>query len=64
MVELSDNRGFFDKSNKWGFIDKNGKVVIPLKYSGLYDFREGLARVVLNDKYGYIERDGTEYFED
>ena len=37
---------YSNESNKWGFIDKSGKVVVPLQYDLAYDFSEGLACVM------------------
>ena len=47
-----------DKYNedKYGFIDKSGKLAVPLKYEWAGSFSEGLAAVYLNDKYGFISR--------
>ena len=47
-------------NNKWGFIDKTGKEVIPLIYDEVRDFSEGLACVKLNSKYGFIDGKGKE----
>lgn len=43
-------------NNKYGFIDKQGKVIIPIKYDYVDTFSEGLARVELNEKYGFIDK--------
>src|SRR5438445_13333722 len=43
------------KEGKFGYIDKTGKVVIPLTYDEAYDFREGLARVEINGKTGFVD---------
>ena len=43
---------------KWGFIDKTGKVIVPLRYSGAGSFREGLAAVKKGDKWGFIDKTG------
>jgi len=32
-------------NRKWGFIDKTGKEVIPLKYYSISNYSEGLALV-------------------
>ena len=47
-----------DKYNedKYGFIDKSGKLAVPLKYDWAGSFSEGLAAVSLNDKWGFISR--------
>jgi hypothetical protein len=47
-------------NGKWGYIDKTGKEVIPLKYDHAGNFYEGLADVKLNDKWGYIDKTGKE----
>ena len=39
---------------KYGFIDKTGKEIIPIKYDNAEFFSEGLALVKLNNKYGFI----------
>src|SRR5215471_3291270 len=55
-----------DSSLKWGFIDKNGKVVIPLIYDVVTFFRDGLAVVGKsygrgqNLKWGVIEKLGPQ----
>lgn len=46
------------KNDRWGFIDKTGKIVIPLKYCGVRDFSEGLAAVAVGKKVGYINTAG------
>ena len=61
----------FRKDNKWGFCDKNKKIVIPLKYDAVYPFWEGLAAVnigaesyeggaVSGGKWGFIDKTGKE----
>ncbi|PJB55344.1 MAG: hypothetical protein CO098_16820, partial [Bacteroidetes bacterium CG_4_9_14_3_um_filter_41_19] len=45
-------------NKKYGFIDKTGKVVIPLMYEFALPFSEGLARVELNGKKVYINKAG------
>ena len=46
---------------KWGFIDMRGNFVIPPKYVGARDFKNGLAGVAIEDpyKYGFIDKTGT-----
>jgi TonB family protein len=43
---------------KYGYIDKTGRMVIPLQYSGADNFSEGLARVEIGGKSGYIDKTG------
>ena len=40
---------------KWGFADELGKTVIPHKFHGVDEFHEGLAAVLLSNKYGFID---------
>lgn len=42
----------------WGFIDKNGIKVIPVKYDSVLSFSECLASVKVKDKYGVINSQG------
>lgn len=59
-VELFQNDVSYRRPSKYGYINKTGKEVIPLKYDFADDFSEGLARVVLDDKAGYIDKIGKE----
>jgi WG containing repeat len=43
---------------KHGFINKKGKLVVPLKYESAGNFSHGLASVSQNDKYGFIDSTG------
>ncbi|MGL4375735.1 MAG: WG repeat-containing protein, partial [Microcoleaceae cyanobacterium] len=40
------------KNGKWGFIDKNGKVIVKPKYDEVRNFSEGLAAVKIGNKLG------------
>lgn len=42
----------------YGFIDKDGKEVVPLKYKDAIVFQEGLAYVMNKDERGYINTSG------
>lgn len=49
-----------NSDGKWGFIDKTGKVVVPLVYRMCGDFSEGLASVETEDeKWGYVNTQGN-----
>ena len=51
--------GVMDANEKWGFIDKTGKVVISCQWKGARDFHEGLALVKdANEKWGFIDKTG------
>ncbi|WP_299458287.1 WG repeat-containing protein [uncultured Microscilla sp.] len=47
-----------EKNGKYGFVDENGKEVIPPKYEWVGKFKEGVVRVFNNNKAGYIEKAG------
>ena len=47
-----------DDSKKWGIIDKTGKFIISNCESVDY-FYDGLARVCIDKKWGYIDMDGN-----
>ena len=54
--DFSDGLARVGKGGKYGFIDKIGKIVIPLEYNEVdYHFSDGLARVVKITKNGAIE---------
>jgi hypothetical protein len=44
---------------KYGYIDKEGRTVIPLKFDNAQPFSEGLAAVMVGSKWGYINKSGA-----
>lgn len=56
----------FQIKNKWGFKDEeSGKVIIQCKYDAVKQYNQyNLAMVKINGKWGYIDRNGKEYFEE
>ena len=55
---FSDGLAAVELNDKFGFIDKTGREVIPLIYDNAYSFSNGLAVVALNGKYGFIDETG------
>ena len=50
-----------DEKGKYGFkLRSTDEIVIPLKYDDAYHFREGLAAVKLNGKWGFIDKTDKE----
>ena len=49
----------YRKGDKWGFCNRDRKMVIPTVYDSVYLFSEGLAPVHLNSKCGYIDTKGN-----
>ncbi len=69
VISLSDDGYDNNISNRVGYIDKDGQLVIPFEFDGIpsgeggdyldfNDFSEGLAAVSKNDKYGFINAKG------
>lgn len=62
--EYSEVRPFKDgmaavkKNEKWGFINKQGIVSVPIVYDNVCDFSEGLAAVEQNGKCGFVDKSG------
>ncbi len=46
-------------AGKWGFIDRSGKIVVKPEFEKVEEFSEGLAVVLRNDKYGFIDKTGA-----
>ena len=43
------------QNGKWGFVDKDGTVVIPLQYEDARSFSNGLAAVKKGKKWGFVD---------
>ena len=55
---FSDGLALVKLDGKWGFIDKEGHVVIPFEYDDAEDFSEGLAHVEKDGEWFYINQKG------
>ena len=53
--DFSEGLATVKLNDKYGYIDKTGKEIIPCKYNDAWNFSEGFAKVALNGKYGYID---------
>ena len=51
------------KAEKWGFMTKNGNVVVALDYEQVGRFSESLCPVILNGKIAYIDATGKQITE-
>jgi len=53
------------KDNKFGWLDKQGNIVIEVKFSSDNEpsFKDGLAKVKLGDKYGFVDTKGKVIIE-
>jgi tetratricopeptide (TPR) repeat protein len=50
-------------NGKWGFVDKDGNMVIDAKYDGARSFSNGLAAVKISGKWGFIDINGDVVIE-
>ncbi|HHU43197.1 MAG: WG repeat-containing protein [Bacillota bacterium] len=50
----------FNKGGKWGFTDRNGKVVIPPQFDEVFSYKEDLCCVEKDERFGFIDREGVE----
>ncbi|HEC1792471.1 TPA: WG repeat-containing protein [Campylobacter lari] len=46
-------------NGKWGFIDKNGEIIINPIFDNVSNFKENLASVNLNGKWDFIDKNGN-----
>lgn len=58
-----EGRAAFVQDEKWGFVDKEGKVVIPPLYDTVGDFTSGVAIACLGGKWGVINLNGQAVFD-
>src|SRR6185312_10867040 len=62
---FNNGRAKFKIGNKYGFINRKGKIIINPIYNYADDFSEGFAQVVIGDNYhwttnlGYIDTSGN-----
>ncbi|MBR5227574.1 MAG: WG repeat-containing protein [Clostridia bacterium] len=53
------NRTAVKKGDKWGFIDKNSEIAVPIIYDSIKNFQNGFAEVCINHKWGFVDLNGT-----
>ena len=61
--DFSEGLAVVKLNEKYGFIDKTGREVIPFKYDYIMDLKDGLVAVQLNGKWNYINKRGNWYNE-
>jgi WG containing repeat len=54
----SDGLIRFEQNNRYGYMDRQGNVIIQPKFDNVGIFSEGLAWVEINKKLGYIDKTG------
>ncbi len=58
-VQIKANDDANTAHGKWGFIDRNGNIVIKPQYEGAGDFVQGRAAVEVIGKWRYIDKSGA-----
>lgn len=54
----------YRKGDSWGFCNRKKELVIPAVYDLVFGFADGLLRVQFNGKWGYMDMQGVQYWED
>ncbi len=54
IFEFNNGLGRIRRNNKYGFLNNNGEIAIPLIYESAEDFSDGLALVKINGCWGFI----------
>jgi hypothetical protein len=57
-LNFSEGLALINIDNKWGYIDKAGKIVINPQFDWAWNFFDGLAMVGIGDKLGYLDKTG------
>jgi hypothetical protein len=48
-----------EKDGKHGYVNKDGKVIIPLIYDEGMDFVDGRAGIMIDNKWGFVDTTGN-----
>lgn len=64
LYRLQEGLAPAQKDNKWGFVDKKGRTVIPFKYDMVLPFYEGYAPVMLNNQWKIVDKKGRYLLKD
>ncbi|MBC7552418.1 MAG: WG repeat-containing protein [Taibaiella sp.] len=64
-MDFSEGMAAVCIDGKWGYINTEGTLVVPCIYDDyIDDFCDGLVLVELKDDFGYIDKNGVQYWED
>lgn len=58
LWDFKDGFAAVENGEKWGFIDTEGKEIVPCSYDMVSSFNEELAAVCKNNKWGYVNTKG------
>ena len=54
----------FFEDNKFGYFSDDKSIVLPAIYEDGYYFEDDIAFVKINNQWGYINKQGTQYWDD
>ncbi|MEM6642214.1 MAG: WG repeat-containing protein [Bacteroidota bacterium] len=57
IASFSEDFFLIRRDEKWGFVDKGGRLRIGNRYDSARQFSEGVAPVLLGNKWGFIDKD-------
>lgn len=60
VTRFDNGLAVVSRNGRYGYVDTNGKLVLPLDYTHAVPFRNGRAVVGKNEKYALIDRAGRE----
>ncbi|MDL2301778.1 WG repeat-containing protein [Lachnospiraceae bacterium OttesenSCG-928-D06] len=64
FIEDIEGTGVYTKTGYWGYVDKNGKIVIPAQYMFVRPFSEGVAAVQTTEgDWIYIDKTGNKVMD-
>src|SRR5918992_497795 len=47
-----------ERNDRWGYIDRSGKIVVETKFENAEEFSEGLGAVKVDGRWGFIDSTG------
>lgn len=56
---FKENCFIVEKDGKKGAINTSGKEICPVQYDGMTPFGHGISRIMVNNKYGYLDKNGN-----
>lgn len=61
---FSEGLAIVERDGKFGYVDQSGEVVVPIKYSDAYDFKNGLAEIDGDYNYLAIDKEGNPVYDE
>ena len=62
-VYLGEYIAYLDSNGKWGYVDKDGNIVIDPRFEMAKSFSNDLAAIQINGKWGFIDTKGEVVIE-